>query len=146
MTGTPSSTDDRAPEPGDVIEFSFLWSHEQAQGLVEGVKDRRCVVIRVLPGPRIVVLPITGTEPDHDAKIPLAPGAFGLTRRSWIVTSELNVSDWPGYDLRPVKSPPGPRGAFWRYGRLSDALRAKVAAAVAGRIKAGGARMTTRRG
>jgi len=143
MTGTPSSTDDRAPEPGDVIEFSFLWSHEQDQGLVEGVKDRRCVVIRVLPGPRIVVLPITGTEPDHDAKIPLAPGTFGLTRRSWIVTSELNVSDWPGYDLRPAKAP---RGAFWRYGRLSDALRAKVAAAVSEQIKGGRARMTARRG
>ncbi len=141
MTGTPSSTDEPPPQPGDVIEFSFLWSHEQDAGRVEGAKDRRCVVIRVLPGPRIVVLPITGTEPAHDHKIPLKAGTFGLTRPSWIVTSELNVSDWPGYDLRPAKQPDGP---FWRYGRLSDALRAKVAAAVVDLIRSGQARLAPR--
>jgi hypothetical protein len=93
---TPSSTD-RQPEVGDVIEFSFLWSHEQEQGRIEGVKDRRCVIVRVLDGPRIVVVPITGTEPEHDHKITLAAGALGLARTSWIVASEVNVSDWPGY-------------------------------------------------
>lgn len=39
---TPSSADNCAPERGDVIEFSFLWKHERAAGLLEGVKDRRC--------------------------------------------------------------------------------------------------------
>ena len=62
---TPSSPDPRAPERGDVIEFSFLWKHERAAGLLEGVKDRR----------------------------------LGLERQSRIVTSELNVTDWPGHDL-----------------------------------------------
>ena len=138
---TSSSTAERAPEPGDVIEFSFLWSHEQAQGRIEGAKDRRCVIIRVLPGPRIAVAPITGTEPEHSAKIPLAPGALGLSRRSWIVTSEINVSDWPGHDLRPATAP---AGAFWRYGRLSDSLRARLAEAVSVLIRSGQARLTTR--
>jgi hypothetical protein len=40
---TPSSAE--APERGDVIEFSFLWKHERDAGLLEGVKERRCVVV-----------------------------------------------------------------------------------------------------
>lgn len=138
---TSSSTDDRPPEVGDVIEFSFLWKHEHDRGLIEGVKDRRCVIIRVLDGPRIVVAPITGTEPQHDEKIPLAAGSLGLTRQSWIVTLELNVSDWPGYDLRPAKTA---NGARWRYGRLSDRLRARLADAVTGLIQSRGIKVTLR--
>ncbi|HEY5071235.1 MAG TPA: hypothetical protein VII63_04305 [Caulobacteraceae bacterium] len=75
-------------------------------GLLEGVKDRRCVIAAILEGGRrVVVAPITGTEPDHAHKIPLAAGAFGLARRSWIVTSELNITVWPGHDLRPAREP-----------------------------------------
>jgi hypothetical protein len=139
---TPSSTDERRPEPGDVIEFSFLWSHEHAQGRTEGVKDRRCVVVRVLDdGARVAVLPITSAEPDHDQKMALAPGAFGLTNRSWIVLSEINVSTWPGYDLRPALQP---NGAFWRYGRLSDARRQQLSNALRRLIASGQARVTRR--
>ena len=92
-------------------------------------------------GRRVVVMPITGTEPDHDHKIPLAGGAFGLERRSWIVTSELNVTHWPGHDLRPARRP---SGAWWRYGRLSDALRRRLADAMQSLIRAGQARVVTR--
>lgn len=139
---TPSSTKPRAPERGDVIEFSFLWKHERDAGQLEGVKDRRCVVAAVLDdGGRIIVLPITGTEPSHDDKIPLAAGAFGLERRSWIVTSELNVTVWPGHDLRPARKP---IGAWWRYGRLSDGKRTEVADALQSIIQAGRARLVTR--
>ena len=137
---TPSSTD-RQPEAGDVVEFSFLWSHERDQGRVEGAKDRRCVILRILDGPRIAVVPITGTEPEHSHKIALAGGALGLARPSWIVTSEINVSDWPGYDLRPAARP---SGAFWRHGRLSDRLRAELAAAVADLIRSARVKVTTR--
>lgn len=137
-----SSSTDRAPAVGDVIEFSFLWKHEADQGLVEGVKDRRCVIVRVLPGPRVVVAPITGTDPGHDDKIPLRGGALGLVRPSWIVTSELNISDWPGYDLRSATHP---NGAFWRYGRLSDRLRAMLASAIEGHIRDAKIRVTVRK-
>lgn len=139
---TPSSADPRAPERGDVIEFSFLWRHERNAGLLEGVKDRRCVVVAILEeGRRVVVMPITGTEPDHDNKIPLPAGALGLERRSWIVTSELNITLWPGHDLRPAREP---KGAWWRYGRLSDALRQRVAEAMQALIRSGQANVVTR--
>lgn len=139
---TPSSTDARAPEQGDVIEFSFLWKHERDAGLLEGVKDRRCVIVAVLAeGRRVVVLPITGTEPDHDKKVPLPGGVLGLERPSWIVTSELNVTVWPGHDLRPARMP---SGAWWRYGRLSDALRRRVADEMQAVIQAGLANVVTR--
>lgn len=138
---TPSSTDDRLPAIGDVIGFSFLWSHEQEAGLVEGVKDRRCVVVRVLPDNRVVAAPITSSEPEHDHKVSLSPGAFGLTRRSWIVVSELNVFEWPGYDLRPAREP---MGAFWRYGRISDRIRALLADALTDAITAKTAHLTKR--
>jgi len=139
---TPLSANTRVPERGDVIEFSFLWKHERDAGLLEGVKDRRCVIVAILEGGRrVVVMPITGTEPDHDNKIPLPGGALWLERQSWIVTSELNITLWPGHDLRPARKP---SGAWWRYGRLSDALRQRVADAMKARIRAGQANVVTR--
>jgi len=139
---TPSSANARLPERGDVIEFSFLWRHERDAGLLEGVKDRRCVIVALLEqGQRVVVMPITGTEPVHANKIPLPGGALGLGRQSWIVTSELNITRWPGHDLRPARKP---SGAWWRYGRLSDALRQRVADAMQTLIRAGQANIVPR--
>jgi hypothetical protein len=139
---TPSSADPRPPERGDVIEFSFLWKHERAAGLLEGVKDRRCVIVAIVEGgQRVVVMSITGTEPSHENKIPLPGGALGLERQSWIITSELNVTLWPGHGLRPARRP---NGAWWRYGRLSDALRQRVADALQTLIQAGQANVVTR--
>lgn len=109
---TPSLAEARGPERGDVIEFSYLWAHERAAGLLEGVKDRRCVIVAVLDsGRRVAVMPITGTEPIHEHKIALPGGALGLERPSWIVTSEFNLTRWPGHDLRPARRP---SGAWWR--------------------------------
>jgi hypothetical protein len=139
---TSSSVNTRPPERGDVIEFSFLWKHERAAGLLEGVKDRRCVIVAILEGGRrVVVMPITGTEPLHDDKIALRGGALGLERQSGIVTSELNITRWPGHDLRPARKP---HGAWWRYGRLSDALRERVADAMEALLKTGRANIVTR--
>lgn len=132
----------RGPERGDVIEFAYLWAHERAAGLLEGVKDRRCVIVAVLDGGRrVVVMPITGTEPAHDDKIALPGGALGLERPSWIITSELNITRWPGHDLRPARKS---SGAWWRYGRLSDALRRRLADAVQAKVQTGQARIVTR--
>jgi hypothetical protein len=62
-------------------------------------------------------------------------------RRSWIVTSELNMTVWPGHDLRPARTP---SGAWWRYGCLSQALRDRVADAMQALIKAGRVNVVTR--
>ena len=141
---TPSSTDLRPPERGDVIEFSYLWAHERDAGRLEGVKDRRCVIVAILDGGRrVIIMPITGTEPDHDNKLPLTAGRFGLSRRSWIVTSEINVTAWPGHDLRPARTPDG---AWWRYGRLSDRLQQQLVDAMRALIAAGQARAVSRSG
>ena len=125
-----------------MIEFSYLWKHEREAGLIEGVKDRRCVIVALLDeGERVVVMPITGTEPAHEHKIPLPAGALGLARESWIVTSELNVTLWPGHDLRQARTP---AGAWWRYGRLSDGLRQLVADALQSIIASGQANLVKR--
>ena len=132
----------RPPERGDIVEFSFLWRHEREAGRLEGAKDRRCVIVAVLEGGRRVVLaPITGTQPAHDDKIALPARSLGLARPGWIVTTDLNVTAWPGPDLRPARDP---RGAWWRYGRLSDDLRRRLAGAIAAAIRSGRAGMVTR--
>ena len=93
----------RGPERGDVIEFSYLWAHERAAGLLEGVKDRRCVIVAVLEdGRRVAVMPITGTELGHEHKIPLPGGSLRLERPSWIVTSELTVRSEIDPNLYPA--------------------------------------------
>jgi hypothetical protein len=81
------------------------------------------------------------TEPAHGDKIPLPGGSLGLERQSWIVTSELNVTRWPGHDLRPALRP---SGAWWRYGRLSDVLRQRLADAVQAKIQAAQAKVVIR--
>jgi hypothetical protein len=139
--GTTSSLA-RPPAPGDIIEFCFLWKHEHDAGLIEGVKDRRCVVVAVLAGgKRVLVAPITSREPEHEHKISVPGAALGLDRQSWIVTSELNVTAWPGHDLRPARTP---KGAWWRYGRLSDALRNELADQVGAQIKKRRAKVVSR--
>jgi hypothetical protein len=139
---TPSSTEPRRPERGDVIEFSFLWSHERDAGLLDSPKTRRCVIVAVLEGgARVIVAPITSQEPEHQNWIQLSGRAFGLTRKSWIITSELNVSIWPGPDLRPAAAP---SGAWWRYGRLSDDKKRELADAIEALVKYRRARVVSR--
>ncbi|ODT87305.1 hypothetical protein [Phenylobacterium sp. SCN 70-31] len=143
---TPSSTEPQPPQlgprPGDVIEFAFLWSHEAARGQVEAAKDRRCVVVRLLEGgARVAVVPITSAEPAHAFKVALTAGTLGLTRPSWIVANEINITEWPGHDLRPASAPVG---AFWRYGALSDRRLAELADVLGRALRSRGATLTPR--
>ena len=41
------------PEPrvGLVVSYSYLWSEEAEQGLVEGKKDRPCAIILAIEAP-----------------------------------------------------------------------------------------------
>jgi len=120
----PLSTKARSPQAGDVIAFEYLWKHESQAGLVNGVKTRHCVIVRVSESGLVAVMPITGTQPTHGNTVQLQGGVLGLARASWIVTSEINVTIWPGHDLR--RADPS-QGAWWRYGQLTQARRDALA-------------------
>lgn len=72
------------PEPraGMVIRYAYLWSDE--------------------------AVPVTHARPrDPEVAIELparVKTALGLDAEpSWIMLDEMNVFDWPGYDLRPIR-------------------------------------------
>ena len=97
------------PQPGDVLSYAYLWSHEAAAGREEGLKNRLVVVVvasEIADGSvRLLVVPVTHSQPtgQRDAiQIPQSTkNDLGLDReRSWIITSELNRFIWPGPDIR----------------------------------------------
>lgn len=117
------------PKPGLVIRYGYLWRDEAKRGQEEGVKDRPCAVVfatkREDDRDTVYVVPITHTPPsksEHAIEIPAATKKrLGLDdARSWVITSELNVFTWPGYDLRPVGRPGDSRG--FAYGVLPKAM------------------------
>jgi mRNA-degrading endonuclease toxin of MazEF toxin-antitoxin module len=119
------------PEPGLVVCYEFLWSHEHAAGADEGSKRRPCAIIVAATTERgqtsVVVAPITHREPDPPElgiEVPAKVKAhLGLdAARSWIVLNELNTFVWPGVDLHPV---PGRRGVY-AYGLLPPRLFEQV--------------------
>ena len=130
----------KAPIPGMVVRYSFLWSSEARAGETEGRKDRPCVVItavlREADGRfRVRVLPITHspTEAARSVAIPQKVRRhLGLDiEASWIVLDEVNEFVWPGVDLRPVsRSKPG----VWTFGvlptELFDEIRDKLRAVI----------------
>jgi hypothetical protein len=107
------------PFPGVVLHYSYLWHDQQQQGLVEGTKNRPCVVVLAVTqddGDTIVtVVPITHAPPANAAEAIEMPAVtkhrLGLDdARSWVVVSEANRFPWPGYDLHPV-----PEKGIYRY-------------------------------
>jgi hypothetical protein len=126
----------RAPFPGLIVRYAFLWSDEAQQGRTEARKDRPCVVVvAVRPegnqGMRVRVVPITHTPHDADRAVALPSKVrrhLGLDDdASWIVLDEANEFVWPGVDLRPIsRTKPG----VWTYGvlphELFEELRARL--------------------
>ena len=106
------------PAPGMVIHYSYLWNREAVEGKQEGLKDRPCVVIGVLPPkqegakPDVLVAAITHSEPMNVAEnarfieIPTEEkkrlGMDDLP--SYVCCSEVNRFEWPGSDLRLISS------------------------------------------
>ncbi len=137
------------PEPGLVLNFSYLWRDEALRGLEEGRKDRPCVVVlgvRIDAGRLVVtVAPITHSppnDPDHAIEIPIeTKRRLGLdTQRSWIIAADLNRFVWPGVDLRPTR-----RGsATYSYGELPAALYRKLRDRVLALARAGSLTVTER--
>jgi hypothetical protein len=118
----------RAPFPGLIVRYAFLWNNEAQAGRTEARKDRPCVVVlatrRLTDGRvRVRVVPITRAphDPDRSVALPLkVKRHLGLDREaSWIVLDEANEFVWPGVDLRPIaRTRPG----VWTYGVLPKEL------------------------
>ena len=119
------------PEPGEVINFSYLGEREYRKGRDEGIKDRPVAVVLVRQMvdeiTQLIVTPMT-TKPackDQVAiEVPQAARAqLGLSaERSWMIADEANRFAWPGYDLRPIKGKEpsisygsGPSGLFSQF-------------------------------
>lgn len=102
----------RLPEPGEVLNYSYLWQHEFEQGRDEGRKDRPVAVVivtRTIDGlDQVHVVPITTRPPSKEQVAIEVPTAvrkhLGLkAERSWVIVSEWNRFTWPGYDIRPIR-------------------------------------------
>ncbi len=107
------------PEPGLVISYAYLWHREHETGQEEGRKNRPCVIVLTVEradGSTVVtVLPITHSAPVEAASAVEIPASIKKHLRldgdrSWVVVSEGNEFDWPGYDLRKI--PGGDRYDF----------------------------------
>lgn len=113
-------------QPGDVIQYSYLWCYEESQGHVDGRKDRPCTVMIIQADKNLVsVCPITHTPPEkgQGAQVPRQTcERLGLDdeKPCWIVTTEINQFIWPGPDIR--KSPSRER----TYGKLPKILFEKA--------------------
>jgi len=101
-----------APKVGQVVDHFFLWANEEAAGQVEGRKSRPCIIVAVEPRretghPRVTVVPVTSQAPRHGTSAVEIPTEIktrlGLDRRrrAWVVADEVNVFEWPGFDLVP---------------------------------------------
>ena len=94
------------PEAGLVISYAYLWHSEHQAGHAEGVTV--LAIERTDDTALITVLPITHSPPPKEPASAIEIPAtikrhLGLDdERSWIVVSEGNEFDWPGYDLRKI--------------------------------------------
>ncbi len=103
------------PEPGLVIRYDYVWTHEATAGRDQGKDRPTCLVAATdkTVRPRyVVLLPITHTPPSGDTvgiEIPLkVKQAIGLDDEpSWVIVSEHNVDEWPNAGLSPVPGRPG---------------------------------------
>jgi hypothetical protein len=121
------------PFPGLVVRYSYLWSHEYAEGLDEGTKDRPCAIVAAILSKdtretKVLVLPITHRVPsDRRNAIEIPPRVKERLRldaaRSWVVISEWNEFTWPGPDLRRT---PGGDASTIAYGVLPPRLFAEI--------------------
>jgi mRNA-degrading endonuclease toxin of MazEF toxin-antitoxin module len=120
------------PEPGLVLCYEFLWSHEAEASEHWGKKRRPCVIVLAVKAERgqvrVTVAPLTHLKPRNE-KIavevpPKVKQHLGLDNdQSWIICDELNEFVWPGYDLYPV---PGGKSDQYDYGLIPPLLYEQV--------------------
>jgi len=139
------------PIPGLVLRYSYLWYREFLEGRDEGQKDRPCAIVAAIRTgddgtPRVLVLPITHSPPDHTSLAveipPKVKARLGLDdARSWVVLSEWNEFLWPGPDLRRL---PNAEDASVVYGMLPPRLFSMIRDRFLSIVNAGSARQVRR--
>lgn len=89
------------PKAGGVIRYRFLWPHD-----AEASKVRPCAVAVSLSAGRVMVLPITHSEPTPEqaaTHIFIPESEKRLARLDddpqWIVADVMNYFDWPNYEV-----------------------------------------------
>jgi hypothetical protein len=101
------------PIPGLVIHYDYLWKRESLFGATNARKSRPAVIVVAVKRDagkiRVAVVPVTHARPDGKSQaieLPrLTKERLALDdQQSWVITSELNVFDWPGYDLVPISA------------------------------------------
>lgn len=134
------------PRPGLVIRYAYLWRREAQAGAAEARKDRPCAIVLAVRKDAegdlmVVVAPITtAPPPDPEAGLPIPPAVrrtLGLDEAPcWVMTDEVNLFAWPGFDLRAI---PGRPGAY-AYGmlppRLFEDLRQRILTTIRARRSA----------
>jgi hypothetical protein len=129
-----------SPEPGLVVHFEYLWAREAVRGREHGRYARPCLIVACTPkeqgGPKVLIVPITHSEPDEDTEaieIPVATRQrLGLDGdRSWLILDEVNEFDWPGPDLQHNKE-----GEF-HYGLIPPVLFDAATAGLLASARAG---------
>ena len=116
------------PEVGDVLNYNYLFKADADRGAIEGRKARPVLVVAAGDG-RVAVMPITTKgefSNNRGVRLPTESArAMGLPRpdECWLLTSEINVFNWVGFDIALV-----PGKTTSRFGRATPGL---VASAIA---------------
>lgn len=120
------------PEPGLVIQYEYLWRQEHEAGHDQGSKNRPCAIVVAVTTTagvtEVVVAPITHSEPTSPSEGIEIPSRvkqhLGLdAQRSWVVVTDLNAFNWPGFDIHPIpNAPPG----TYDYGFLPPKLHQQI--------------------
>ena len=121
------------PQPGLVLRYDYLWLQSSKAGREDGDKERPATIVVSVQTDdaataRIIVLPITHSEPDPQTTALEIPSDVcrkaGLdSSRSWVVLSEFNVFNWPGFDVAIIPRTDPPTIA---YGHLTSGFLAKL--------------------
>lgn len=128
------------PDVGDVLNYNYLFKADADRGAIEGRKARPVLVIAAGNG-RVAVMPFTTKGEAGVSQAVRLPTdlarSMGLPRpdECWLLTSEINVFNWIGYDIALV-----PGKATSRFGRATPGL---VASAIA-RFREGRGKQTSR--
>ena len=121
------------PRPGLVLHYNYLWRHQAQEHRDHGPYSRPCAIVIAVTREdgrtQVVLAPITHMAPrdsTHGVEVPPAVKSYlGLDdRRSWAITNDLNLCEWPSPDIEPI--PAGSKAGQFEYGMLPPKLYDRI--------------------